>query len=287
MLGYVEEFLKDPDTTVRKLLAKEKTDWDINAPRMRSDMRALLFRLQKEQNDNLEQEKEAKRKRKREQLQAEESPRQQALKSASIEKNGSTIQSRSRENKAIETSPVGAHKPLPVAQTPDLEAPSLELEPRADTSNIRQSATHAGGTERIPGSREAPDLTSSRPEPKTPSPPRDGNSEDDVRSASDKTVLLEDPSAVPEFVRPLSASPPDSKANPAQLVDEAMANDAEASVQIVGARPASRESRKGQSPTAGSMSELRPSLRTTETRRMKRTNPRHSGVDYTVDLTNA
>ncbi|KAM3473835.1 hypothetical protein MY5147_004570 [Beauveria neobassiana] len=65
VLGYMDEFLKDPDTLVRKILVKEHVGWSINAARLRDKVREILFGLQKEQTDRLAQEREAKRQKKR------------------------------------------------------------------------------------------------------------------------------------------------------------------------------------------------------------------------------
>ncbi|KAF4446068.1 hypothetical protein F53441_10249 [Fusarium austroafricanum] len=63
VLGYMEHFLKDPDEAVRRLLHKEDTKWDIDAPKIRAKVRDLLFKFQKEQQLRLEHEKEMKRQR--------------------------------------------------------------------------------------------------------------------------------------------------------------------------------------------------------------------------------
>ena len=64
ILGYVEEFLKDPDEAIRKLLQKEDLGWKIDPVVTRINVRNLLFRLQKEQQDRLDEEaKEKKQKR--------------------------------------------------------------------------------------------------------------------------------------------------------------------------------------------------------------------------------
>ena len=64
VLGYAEEFLRDPDEVARKLLHKESPDWDIRPSNLRNKVRSLLFDLQKEQQDRLEKDKEEKEKRK-------------------------------------------------------------------------------------------------------------------------------------------------------------------------------------------------------------------------------
>ncbi|KAF5555537.1 protease ULP2 [Fusarium napiforme] len=63
VLGYMENFLKDPDEAVRRLLHKEDTEWKINAPEIRAKVRDLLFECQEKQHERLEKEKEIKRQR--------------------------------------------------------------------------------------------------------------------------------------------------------------------------------------------------------------------------------
>ncbi|KAG8422265.1 hypothetical protein J3459_010559 [Metarhizium acridum] len=61
ILGYMEEFLKDPAETVRKLFQKEPVKWDIRPSLLRDQVRDLLFKLQKEQQERLEREKAKRR----------------------------------------------------------------------------------------------------------------------------------------------------------------------------------------------------------------------------------
>ncbi|VUC19930.1 unnamed protein product [Clonostachys rosea] len=61
VLGYMEAFLRDPDETYRKLLHKERVDWNIKPSKLRNQIRDLIFTLQKEQQEQLEREREAKR----------------------------------------------------------------------------------------------------------------------------------------------------------------------------------------------------------------------------------
>ncbi|EXK41779.1 hypothetical protein FOXG_02022 [Fusarium oxysporum f. sp. lycopersici 4287] len=63
VLGYMENFLKDPDEAIRRLLHKEDTEWEINAPEIRAKVRDLLFECQEKQHERLEKEKEIKRQR--------------------------------------------------------------------------------------------------------------------------------------------------------------------------------------------------------------------------------
>ncbi|KAM0221878.1 hypothetical protein ACHAQD_005050 [Fusarium lateritium] len=63
VLGYMENFLKDPDEAVRRLLHKEDTQWIVKPQEIRAKVRDLLFGFQKEQHLRLEREKELKRQR--------------------------------------------------------------------------------------------------------------------------------------------------------------------------------------------------------------------------------
>ncbi|RDA95836.1 hypothetical protein CP533_5089 [Ophiocordyceps camponoti-saundersi (nom. inval.)] len=62
VLGYVEEFLKDPDGNARKLLEKENPGWEMQPGKLRTKIRGLLFELQKDQKDRLIKEKATKQK---------------------------------------------------------------------------------------------------------------------------------------------------------------------------------------------------------------------------------
>ena len=65
VLGYMEEFLKDPDEASKRLLQKEPLEWDINPTRLRNKIRKLLFDLQKEQQERLDREREEKKQARR------------------------------------------------------------------------------------------------------------------------------------------------------------------------------------------------------------------------------
>lgn len=54
LLGYMQEFMKDPERFTRRILLSEKRDWDVNAPVLRNEIRQLIFRLQKEYQDGEE-----------------------------------------------------------------------------------------------------------------------------------------------------------------------------------------------------------------------------------------
>ncbi|KAJ3947122.1 uncharacterized protein N0V96_003508 [Colletotrichum fioriniae] len=61
LLGYMREFLKDPDGVVTKLVRKERLDWDITSPAMRSELRTIIIEQRKLQNATLAAQRKAKR----------------------------------------------------------------------------------------------------------------------------------------------------------------------------------------------------------------------------------
>ena len=65
VLGYLEEFLKDPDEVVRKLLQKEPLEWELNAAQLRGSLRELIFDIHQEQQIRLDAEREQKRQKKK------------------------------------------------------------------------------------------------------------------------------------------------------------------------------------------------------------------------------
>ncbi|KAI1377433.1 cysteine proteinase [Hypoxylon crocopeplum] len=63
LLGYIQEFLRDPDRFVRSLLQHDnEIAWNLDPSQLRSDIRDLVFGLQKEQQDREDAFKEEKRK---------------------------------------------------------------------------------------------------------------------------------------------------------------------------------------------------------------------------------
>ncbi|PFH61316.1 hypothetical protein XA68_17671 [Ophiocordyceps unilateralis] len=82
VLGYVEEFLKDPDGNARRLLEKELLGWDMQPSRLRKRMRELLFDLQKEQQARLVQETKSRKQRSSPTRKATDGKKQTATESA-------------------------------------------------------------------------------------------------------------------------------------------------------------------------------------------------------------
>lgn len=65
VLGYMEEFLKDPDQAARKLLQKESLGWDVQPFKLRDNVRTLLFQLQEIQQARLKREQKEKKMKRR------------------------------------------------------------------------------------------------------------------------------------------------------------------------------------------------------------------------------
>lgn len=61
VLGYMEEFLVNPDEAARKLFLKEDLGWNIGPSDLRNEMRELLFNLQSEQQKRHLQQREEKK----------------------------------------------------------------------------------------------------------------------------------------------------------------------------------------------------------------------------------
>lgn len=65
LLGYMEEFLRDPDEAIRRLLQKQDLDWDVDASRIRNKVRSLIINLQRVYQDGEESRREERRKQRR------------------------------------------------------------------------------------------------------------------------------------------------------------------------------------------------------------------------------
>lgn len=49
LLGYVDEFIKDPDRATQEILLKKELGWDIDPVGVRTRLKALIFELKSEQ----------------------------------------------------------------------------------------------------------------------------------------------------------------------------------------------------------------------------------------------
>ncbi|KAI0598027.1 hypothetical protein F4775DRAFT_592780 [Biscogniauxia sp. FL1348] len=62
LLGYIQEFLKDPDMFVHSILQHDdRIDWNLNPPKLRNSIRELIFRLQQKQQSLEDDARERKR----------------------------------------------------------------------------------------------------------------------------------------------------------------------------------------------------------------------------------
>ncbi|RYO86388.1 hypothetical protein DL766_006964 [Monosporascus sp. MC13-8B] len=61
LLGYIQEFLRDPDRFIRSVLQQEDIPWNLNPSDLRNDIRDVIFELQREQQERENAHKEEKR----------------------------------------------------------------------------------------------------------------------------------------------------------------------------------------------------------------------------------
>ncbi|TPX17657.1 uncharacterized protein E0L32_012036 [Thyridium curvatum] len=64
LLGYIQEFLRDPDLFVKGILQREDHRWAVDAKGLRNELRSLIFKLQKQHQDE-EMQRKQQRKRMR------------------------------------------------------------------------------------------------------------------------------------------------------------------------------------------------------------------------------
>lgn len=112
LLGYIKEFMQDPDKFISDILQKEDRVWQLNASELRNDLRNLILKLQKEH-----------------QAQEQEKRRVKAQQKRSKE--------RSREQSEPRSSEKGKEK-IPVPPTPSYHSPDP-----ASNSISRTNSRHA------------------------------------------------------------------------------------------------------------------------------------------------
>jgi len=121
LLGYVQEFLKDPDTFVRHLLLREQKKWDFDASETRNDLRKLIFDLHEEYQS--EQEKLRRRKAEAKRMKQASSPagpaRDAELKPQVAKDGGSRSVSAQPQDSRPGSHP-GTTPPAVKSPTPDL-----------------------------------------------------------------------------------------------------------------------------------------------------------------------
>ncbi|KAI0122885.1 hypothetical protein BJ170DRAFT_116389 [Xylariales sp. AK1849] len=125
LLGYIQQFISDPNSFIRGLLQHQQPEWNVDAPSLRCQIRTLIFELQKEQQEREDNDKAAKQAKKQQAARVKRSSRpsssegpntdQQSANSASpASKPGTEPQSRIHTD--IPTSP----RPRNDMQTPAL-----------------------------------------------------------------------------------------------------------------------------------------------------------------------
>ncbi|KAK2064631.1 hypothetical protein LY76DRAFT_35885 [Colletotrichum caudatum] len=111
LLGYMREFLKDPDGVVARLIRKETPSWDITSLAMRSELRNIIIEKRKEQNA-LEVEKKAKRKSAVQSPAASKSPEKCQAEPARTRTPQPVLDAPKNPSSTVKGSPVVAHLSL-------------------------------------------------------------------------------------------------------------------------------------------------------------------------------
>lgn len=65
LLGYMREFMKDPEKFATNILQREERTWDFDAPTLRNDIRNLIFKLQKDYQQDQERQRRERARAKR------------------------------------------------------------------------------------------------------------------------------------------------------------------------------------------------------------------------------
>lgn len=72
LLGYMREFMKDPDRFATNILQREERTWNFDAPTLRKEIRNLIFKLQKEHQQDQERQRRERAHAKRQRLKPRE-----------------------------------------------------------------------------------------------------------------------------------------------------------------------------------------------------------------------
>lgn len=146
LLGYIEEFLKDPDAFVHYLLRREQKEWDFDAWEKRNDLRKLIFDLHEEYQTGQEKLKGIRAEAKR--MKVSSSPARGSQDAESKPRTTSEGGSRSVSAQPRESRPTsrsGLASPPAVIRPPKSDSTngkgSLE---RSDTFNRTQASASKG-----------------------------------------------------------------------------------------------------------------------------------------------
>lgn len=141
LLGYMREFMKDPDRFATNILQREDRTWNFDAPTLRGEIRELIFKLQKEYQQDQER-------MRRERAQAKrQRPKQQGLATTP------GLPSRSSDEPPFRGSPahppysaVNSRQATPVPDDKDLAQPAVERSPRQAHEQPHSPPPAAGDT---------------------------------------------------------------------------------------------------------------------------------------------
>ncbi|KAK2039080.1 hypothetical protein LZ31DRAFT_559084 [Colletotrichum somersetense] len=147
LLGYMREFLKDPDGVVARLIRKETPSWDITSLAMRGELRNIIIEKRKEQNA-LAAKKKAKRKSTVQSPDASKSPEKCQAEPAPPRTPQPVLDAPKNPSSTVKGSPVVAHLSLhsrgspsakdavgaAAAHVPAAEPPTQAMPPVKDES---------------------------------------------------------------------------------------------------------------------------------------------------------
>ncbi|ROV91471.1 hypothetical protein VSDG_07158 [Cytospora chrysosperma] len=146
LLGYMQEFMKDPDRFARRILQSEKRDWDVNAPALRSEIRELIFKLQKEHQYGEEQ------KRRQKALASRKQPPKPQIPGASAAKTPSeAVNEQPTEQTPVSVFVSGAH----LRQETPLRATSSPLRDANKDARSAQQDIHSSPPQAADDGQEA------------------------------------------------------------------------------------------------------------------------------------
>ncbi|RFU74191.1 ulp1 protease family [Trichoderma arundinaceum] len=300
VLGYMQEFLANPDEAARKLLMKEELGWDIRPSEMRNRIRELLFSLQvdqQQQHKRLEEEKKL-RKAKRKSMAAastqNSSPLQPVVFSSPTPKLPGSFPSDSPERKAVSETALSSSESVQESNRADNDlngTPSRQDEPKSEAVEEPQFVSTLSD-----GSTISPNITKGKilPISSSPIPKHDGRSSRLVvelkplkgndKSEFKETALVDDV----QFVKELSSSSPENKVGSKTIEARTSRH---SSVELIGAtknRPNS--SSRMQNQRAKSPASVSPRFRVrrsieSDADHDTRAEPKYDGIDRSADNT--
>ncbi|KAF6842557.1 ulp1 protease family protein [Colletotrichum musicola] len=140
LLGYLREFIKNPDEVVNRLVRKEKLDWSISSQAMRGEVRSIIIEQRKEQNERTLAIKKARRKS----ASRTPVPSMSPEKEANSEPIGPTTP---RPAVDAPKNPSSTVKGSPAAPRSSLVKPNIRVEPQAAVdSGFEKLSTNALGS---------------------------------------------------------------------------------------------------------------------------------------------